>query len=95
MMSSGIIRTHNNSSRRKQGIVKGSRKRADDIIYRKLLKNDHQKNESSKEKAKEALKDKCRVSAEIKMPKMIQALHKLLPPDSLDRQKLNKIMKRE
>ncbi|KAI6182302.1 Tax-2 [Aphelenchoides bicaudatus] len=62
---------------------------------RKMLKKDENKNEVDPKKARQDLKDKCRVSTEIKTPKMLQAISKLLPVTSPVKKELDKVLERK
>lgn len=56
---------------------------------RRMLQKDEKKDESAKDKAEE-LKDKCRVSADIRVPRMLQAVRQLLPKHSPAKQELDR-----
>lgn len=60
-----------------------------------MLKKDENKNEVDPKKARQDLKDKCRVSTEIKTPKMLQAISKLLPVTSPVKKELDKVLERK
>ncbi|CAD5206447.1 unnamed protein product [Bursaphelenchus okinawaensis] len=59
---------------------------------RKMLKKDEKKDDTTKEKAREELKDKCRVSTDIRVPKMLQTVRALLPKESQTKQELEKVL---
>jgi hypothetical protein len=57
-----------------------------------MLKKDEHKNEVDPKQARLDLKEKCRVSTDIKIPKMLQAVAKLLPTSSPIKKELEKVL---
>ncbi|CAD5209245.1 unnamed protein product [Bursaphelenchus xylophilus] len=62
---------------------------------RKMLKKDEKKDDNNKDKAREELKDKCRVSADIRVPKFLQTVRQLLPKESQTKQELEKVFEKK
>jgi CRP-like cAMP-binding protein len=62
---------------------------------RKMLKKDETKTEVDPKQARLNLKEKCRISTDIKTPKMLEAVAKLLPSSSPVKKELDKVLERE
>lgn len=57
-----------------------------------MLKKDENKTEVDPKQARLDLKEKCRVSTDIKTPKMLEAVAKLLPTSSPIKKELDKAL---
>lgn len=64
------------------------------LYFRKLLNKDADKNEVDPKQAHQDLTDKCRITADIKTPKILQAVSKLLPPTSDVKKQLETVLGR-
>ncbi|KAI6208282.1 Tax-2 [Aphelenchoides besseyi] len=62
---------------------------------RKMLKKDEKKDDVDPKQARQELKEKCRVSADIRTPKMLEAVAKILPANSKTKKQLEIAMKQK
>ncbi|KAI6179442.1 Tax-2 [Aphelenchoides besseyi] len=69
--------------------------RLSDVNCRKMLKKDEKKDDVDPKQARQELKEKCRVSADIRTPKMLEAVAKILPANSKTKKQLEIAMKQK